>query len=69
MAVIVAYCCTRYPATGCLPRICLRGNVIMEPLPISGSICHIIKCFVEWQVGIIRYFVFGVLSMSKDIGQ
>jgi hypothetical protein len=24
--ILVAYCCTRYPAMICLPRICLRGN-------------------------------------------
>jgi hypothetical protein len=29
-------------ATGSLPRICLRGNVFMEPLPSNGSIRHII---------------------------
>jgi hypothetical protein len=33
----VAYCCTCYPATSCLPRICLRGNLFIEPLPSSAS--------------------------------
>jgi hypothetical protein len=36
----VGYCSILYPATGCLPRICLRGNVFIEPLPSSGSISH-----------------------------
>jgi hypothetical protein len=29
-----------YLAMGCLPRICLRGNAFIEPLPSSGSIRH-----------------------------
>jgi hypothetical protein len=37
---IVTYCCTHYPATGCLPRACLRGNVCIEPLLSSGLIRH-----------------------------
>jgi hypothetical protein len=28
------------PSNGCLPRICLRGNIFIEPLPSSGSIRH-----------------------------
>jgi hypothetical protein len=30
-----AYYCTHYSATGYLPRICLRGYVFSEPLPIN----------------------------------
>jgi hypothetical protein len=37
---VVMYCCRLYLATGCLPRICLRGNVFTEPLPSNGSTCH-----------------------------
>jgi hypothetical protein len=40
MSSLVADCCTHYPPTGCLPRVCLRGNVFIEALPSSGSICH-----------------------------
>jgi hypothetical protein len=37
---VVAYCCRRYLATGCLPRICLRGKMFIEPLPSSRSLRH-----------------------------
>jgi hypothetical protein len=40
MSFIVAYCWAHYPATSCLPRICLRGNVFIEPLPNCGSTRH-----------------------------
>jgi hypothetical protein len=40
LAMDVLYCCTHYLAVGCLPRICLRGNVFIEPLPSTGSIRH-----------------------------
>jgi hypothetical protein len=35
--ILVTYCCTCYPATNSLPRICLRGNLFIEPLPSSAS--------------------------------
>jgi hypothetical protein len=37
---IVAYCCTHYLATGCLPRIYLRGTTFIEPLTSNGFIPH-----------------------------
>jgi hypothetical protein len=41
MSCIVAYSLERvYLGTGCLPRICLRGRVFIEPLPSSGSVRH-----------------------------
>jgi hypothetical protein len=40
--------CTRYSASSCLPSICLRGNVFVEPLASSGSIRHIIYMH-EWE--------------------
>jgi hypothetical protein len=40
MSVIVVYYCTHYPAMGCLPRKCLRGNMFIEPLPSSETIRH-----------------------------
>jgi hypothetical protein len=44
MSYILAYSLERvYLATGCLPRICLRGKVFIEPLPSSGYIRHIYK--------------------------
>jgi hypothetical protein len=30
------------PWDSCIPRICLRGKVFIEPLPSSGFVCHII---------------------------
>jgi hypothetical protein len=36
----VAYCCSLYLATGCLTRICLRGNVLTESLTSNGSTYH-----------------------------
>jgi hypothetical protein len=43
--IIVAFCCTHYLATGCLPRICLRRKVFVELLPRNGSIRHnTLKC-------------------------
>jgi hypothetical protein len=37
MSSVVAYSLERvYPATGCLPRIFLRGKVFIEPLPPIG---------------------------------
>jgi hypothetical protein len=35
---VVAYCCRRYLATGCVPRICLRGKVSTYLLPSNKSI-------------------------------
>jgi hypothetical protein len=35
-------------SNGCLPRICLRGNVFIEPLPSSGSIRHTIISTHRW---------------------
>jgi hypothetical protein len=40
MSFTVVYFCTQYRATVCLPRICLRGNVFIEPSASSWSICH-----------------------------
>jgi hypothetical protein len=37
---VVAYCWRLYLATICLPRICLRGNMFIEPLPSSRTIRH-----------------------------
>jgi hypothetical protein len=37
---VVAYCCRLHLATGCLPRISLRGNVFTELLPSNRSTCH-----------------------------
>jgi hypothetical protein len=42
-STVVAYCCRLYLATGCLSRICLRGDVFIEQLPSNGSIRHNIK--------------------------
>jgi hypothetical protein len=45
---VAAYCCRLYLTTGCLPRICPGGDVLIEPLPSSGSIRHItILCIIE----------------------
>jgi hypothetical protein len=35
-SINVAYYCRLYLATGCLPRIGLRGKVFIEPLPSNG---------------------------------
>jgi hypothetical protein len=41
MSSIVAYSLERvFLTTGCLPRICLRGKVFIEPLPSSVSVRH-----------------------------
>jgi hypothetical protein len=37
---VVTYCCKLDSETGCLPRICLRGNVFTESLPSNGCTCH-----------------------------
>jgi hypothetical protein len=52
-AMDVVYCRVllyALPSNGCLPRICLRGNVFMEPLPSSGSIYHKMKITAFWKV-------------------
>jgi hypothetical protein len=33
---VAEYCCRFYLATGCSPRICLPGNLFIEPLSSSG---------------------------------
>jgi hypothetical protein len=38
--IFVTYSCRCYPATSCLPRICLRGNLFIEPLPSNGNPCY-----------------------------
>jgi hypothetical protein len=45
VAMNVLYCLVflyAITSNGCLPRICLRGNVFIEPLPSTGSIRHIL---------------------------
>jgi hypothetical protein len=44
-------------ATGCLPRICLRGKAFIKPLSSTGSTGHNISPFVR----------FGVQSVSTNI--
>jgi hypothetical protein len=34
------YFCTHYLAMGCVPRICLRRKVFIEPLPSNGYMRH-----------------------------
>jgi hypothetical protein len=46
--IFVAYCCTRYPATRCLPRICLCRNLFIEPLPSNGNPCYNIFSSACW---------------------
>jgi hypothetical protein len=45
--ILVAYCCTRYPATSCLPRTCLRGN-----LPSNGNPCYniVASCWTSFSI-------------------
>jgi hypothetical protein len=47
---LFVYWCTHYPATGRLPRICLRRNVFIELLPSNGSILHNIMIFFSFWV-------------------
>jgi hypothetical protein len=37
---VVAYFCRLYLSAGCLPRICLLGNMFTESLLSSRSTCH-----------------------------
>jgi hypothetical protein len=46
---VVAYYCRLYLATGCLPRICLRGNVFTESFPSNESTCHNMYGFGFWE--------------------
>jgi hypothetical protein len=39
--IVIATCLlVRYPTMNYSPRICLRGNAFIEPLPSSGSVRH-----------------------------
>jgi hypothetical protein len=40
---VVAYFCRLYLTTGCLPRICLHGNMFTESLSSNGFTCHGMK--------------------------
>jgi hypothetical protein len=40
LLILVEHCYTRFPATSCIPRVSLRGNLFIEPLPTNGNPCY-----------------------------
>jgi hypothetical protein len=60
-AYLLSYCSRLYLATGCLTKICLHGNVFIEPLPSSVSIHHIT---LFWQtIRLEDYYLLGCGAM------